>query len=90
MSPLQFAEAHNMIAFLEKPMESEGFEKIIDFLNVICIRYALTINPIVYVSSITQFWTTAQVKKVNGIAEIHALVDEKGIVVSEAAIRSLL
>ncbi|GKC20403.1 hypothetical protein Tco_1022553 [Tanacetum coccineum] len=79
-----------MIAFLEKPMESEGFEKIIDFLNASCIRYDLTVNPIVYVSSVTQYWTTAQVKKVNGIAEIQALVDGKQIVVSEAAIRSLL
>ncbi|GKB54204.1 hypothetical protein Tco_0904957 [Tanacetum coccineum] len=56
-----FAEAHNMVAFLEKPMESEGFEQIVDFLNASCIHYALTVNPIVYVSSVTQFWMTAQV-----------------------------
>ncbi|GJT00030.1 hypothetical protein Tco_0821199 [Tanacetum coccineum] len=61
MSTLQFAEAHNMIAFLEKPTESEGFEQ-----------------------------TTAQVKKINRVAEIQALVDGKQIVVSEATIRMLL
>ncbi|GJX87558.1 hypothetical protein Tco_0339572 [Tanacetum coccineum] len=79
-----------MIAFLEKPMESEGFEKIIDFLNASFIHYALIVNPTVYVSSITQFWTTTQVKKVNGVAKIQALVDGKQIVVSEATIRRLL
>nr|GEV20502.1 hypothetical protein [Tanacetum cinerariifolium] len=28
-----FSETHNLIAFLEKPTESDGFEQIIDFLN---------------------------------------------------------
>ncbi|GJT55021.1 hypothetical protein Tco_0990075 [Tanacetum coccineum] len=65
MSNLKFAEAHNMVAFLKKPMESEGFKQIIDFLNASCVRYALTVNPTVYVSSVDQFWMTAQVKKVN-------------------------
>ncbi|GKE44683.1 hypothetical protein Tco_1471967, partial [Tanacetum coccineum] len=34
--------------------------------------------------------TTAQVKKVNGVAEIHALIDRKQIVVSKTTIRSAL
>ncbi|GKE14739.1 hypothetical protein Tco_1422316 [Tanacetum coccineum] len=55
-----------MVAFLEKPTKFEGFEQIIDFLNASSIRYALTVNPTVYVSSIDQFWATTQVKKVNG------------------------
>ncbi|GJS87377.1 hypothetical protein Tco_0770013 [Tanacetum coccineum] len=90
MSTLKFAETYNMVAFLEKPTESEGFEQIIDFLNASSIQYALTVNPTVYVSCIDQFWTTAEVKKVNGEAEIHALIDGKRIVVSEATIRSAL
>ncbi|GJS35573.1 hypothetical protein Tco_0533955 [Tanacetum coccineum] len=90
MSTLMFAEAYNMVAFLEKPTESEGFKQIVDFLNASCIHYALTVNPTVYVSSITQFWTTTQVKKVNRVIEIQALVDGKHIVVSEAAIKRLL
>ncbi|GJR94446.1 putative ribonuclease H-like domain-containing protein [Tanacetum coccineum] len=36
------------IAFLEKPTESEGFEKIVDFMNANPIKYALTINPTIY------------------------------------------
>ncbi|GJR96414.1 putative ribonuclease H-like domain-containing protein [Tanacetum coccineum] len=81
---------HNMIAFLEKPTKSKGFEQVIDFLNASCIHYALTVNPTVYVSHITQFWTSAQVKKVNRVTELQALVDGKPIVVSEAFIRRLL
>ncbi|GKA63290.1 hypothetical protein Tco_0762896 [Tanacetum coccineum] len=33
MSNLKFAEMHNLVAFLKKPEESDGFEEIIDFLN---------------------------------------------------------
>ncbi|GJS68153.1 hypothetical protein Tco_0682718 [Tanacetum coccineum] len=49
MLTLKFAETHNMVAFLEKPAESEGFEQIIDFLNASSIKYDLTINPTIFV-----------------------------------------
>ncbi|GKA29939.1 hypothetical protein Tco_0716184 [Tanacetum coccineum] len=90
MSTLKFAETHNIVAFLEKSAESEGFEQIIDFLNASTIRYAITVNPTVYVSCVDQFWSTGVVKKNNGEAEIHALIDGKKIVVSEATIRNVL
>nr|GEY23824.1 putative ribonuclease H-like domain-containing protein [Tanacetum cinerariifolium] len=44
-------DVHNLVAFLSKPIESEGFEQIIDFLNVNPIKYALMVNPTVYTSS---------------------------------------
>ncbi|GJZ27201.1 hypothetical protein Tco_0571454 [Tanacetum coccineum] len=47
MSNLKFAETHNLVAFLEKPKESDGFEGIIDFLNASSIKYALTIQALV-------------------------------------------
>ncbi|GKA62611.1 hypothetical protein Tco_0762130, partial [Tanacetum coccineum] len=59
MSTLKFADTHNMVAFLEKPIECKGFEQIVDFLNA---------NPI---------------KE----PQIHALVDGKKVVVTEATIR---
>ncbi|GJT23538.1 hypothetical protein Tco_0893475 [Tanacetum coccineum] len=34
MTTLKFADTHNMVAFLAKPTESEGFEQIVDFLNL--------------------------------------------------------
>ncbi|GJR68955.1 hypothetical protein Tco_0015020 [Tanacetum coccineum] len=69
-----FAETHNLVAFLEKPKESNGFEGIIDFLNASSIKYALTVNPTVYESCIQQFWATAKAKTVNGERQIQALV----------------
>nr|GEW69113.1 hypothetical protein [Tanacetum cinerariifolium] len=82
-----FAETHNLVAFLKKSTESEGFEQIIDFLNASHIKYALTVNPTVYTSCIEQFWATAKVKNVNGEAQIQALVDKKKVIMSEASIR---
>ncbi|GJT70829.1 hypothetical protein Tco_1030115 [Tanacetum coccineum] len=77
MSNLKFAETPNLVAFLEKPKESNGFEGIIDFLNASSIRYALTVNPTIYTSCIKQFWATAKAKTVNGEVQIQALVDGK-------------
>nr|GEX78766.1 xylulose kinase-1 [Tanacetum cinerariifolium] len=87
MSTIKFAETHNLVAFLEKPAESEGFEQIVDFLNVNPIKYALTVNPTIYTSCIQQFWDSAKVKTVNEDVQIRALVDEKKIIVTEASIR---
>ncbi|GJW30267.1 hypothetical protein Tco_0047142 [Tanacetum coccineum] len=66
MTTLQFADTHNLVAFLSKRAESEGSEQIIDFLNANPIKYALTINPTIYTSCIEQFYATVKVKTVNG------------------------
>ncbi|GKB77142.1 hypothetical protein Tco_0944037 [Tanacetum coccineum] len=87
MTTLQFADTHNLVAFLSKPAESEGFEQIVDFLNANPIKYALTINPTIYTSCIEQFWATAKVKTVNGEVQLQALVDGKKIIVTEASVR---
>ncbi|GJW02960.1 hypothetical protein Tco_1561816 [Tanacetum coccineum] len=47
MANLKFAKTHNLVAYLEKPEESDGFKVIIDFLNASSIRYALTIQALV-------------------------------------------
>nr|GEY84369.1 hypothetical protein [Tanacetum cinerariifolium] len=41
MSTPKFATTHNLIALLEKPSESDGFEYIVDFLNANQIKCAL-------------------------------------------------
>ncbi|GJV03244.1 hypothetical protein Tco_0721039 [Tanacetum coccineum] len=87
MSTLKFVDTHNMIAFLKKPTESDGFEEIVDFLKASSIKYALTVNPTIYTSCIKQFWDTAKAKTVNGEVQIHAQVDGKKVVVTESAIR---
>ncbi|GKB71585.1 hypothetical protein Tco_0932997 [Tanacetum coccineum] len=88
MSTPTFAETHNLVAFLEKPTESEGFEQIVDFLNANLIKYALTVNPTLYTSCIEQFWTSAKVKTIKEDVRIQALVDGKKVIVIEASIRS--
>ncbi|GJY76951.1 hypothetical protein Tco_0482067 [Tanacetum coccineum] len=73
MSTLTFADTHNIVAFLEKPVKSDGFRKIIDFLNANQIHYALTVNPTIYTSCIEQFRATAKAKTVNGERGIDCL-----------------
>ncbi|GJR66880.1 hypothetical protein Tco_0012945 [Tanacetum coccineum] len=88
MSTSKFADTHNLVAFLEKPKESNGFEEIIDFLNASSVQYALTVSPIIYTSCIEQFWATAKVKMVNGERQLQAIVDKKKVVITETSIRS--
>ncbi|GJY33748.1 hypothetical protein Tco_0418217 [Tanacetum coccineum] len=88
MSTLTFANTHNMVAFWEKPAESDGFHEIVDFLNANQIRYDLTVNPIIYTSCIEQFWATTKVKTVNSECQIQALVDKKKVIITETSIRS--
>nr|GEY04736.1 hypothetical protein [Tanacetum cinerariifolium] len=76
-----------MIAYLTKSDANEGFNQIINFLNGSSIKYALTINPNIYVSCIKQFWTSVAVKKVNDVIRLQALVDKKKVVITEASIR---
>ncbi|GJU59558.1 hypothetical protein Tco_1237324 [Tanacetum coccineum] len=87
MTTLKFADTHNLVVFLAKPTESEGFKQVVDFLNASSIRYALTVNPIIYTSCIEQFWATVKVKTVNREQQLQALVDGKKIVVTEAFVR---
>nr|GEW77669.1 putative ribonuclease H-like domain-containing protein [Tanacetum cinerariifolium] len=87
---LEFVETHNMVAYLSKSDACEGFHQIIDFLNRSSIKYALTVNPNIYVLCIKQFWTTVAVKKVNDIIRLQALVDKKKVGVTKATIQEVL
>ncbi|GJW19851.1 hypothetical protein Tco_0027287 [Tanacetum coccineum] len=87
MSNPKFAKTHNLIAFLEKSEESDGFEEIIDFLNASSIKYALMVNPTIYTSCIKQFWITAKAKTVNEERQIQALIDKKKVIITEMSVR---
>ncbi|GJV19852.1 hypothetical protein Tco_1368872 [Tanacetum coccineum] len=87
MTTLKFADTLNMVAFLSKPAESDGFEQIVDFLNAQPIRYALTVNPTIYISCIEQFWSIGVVKTINEEVQLHALVDSKKIIITGASMR---
>nr|GEX25618.1 hypothetical protein [Tanacetum cinerariifolium] len=79
-----FADTHNMVLFLSIPTKSDGFEQIEGFLNANPIKYALTVNPTIYVSCIKQLWSTAMAKTINEEVQIHARVDGKKVVVPGA------
>ncbi|GJZ63357.1 hypothetical protein Tco_0619778 [Tanacetum coccineum] len=79
----KYIATSNCFAFLEKPTESEGFEEIVDFLNANPIKYALTVNPIIYCSCVKQFWDTVKAKTVNREVQLQALVDKKKVEGSE-------
>ncbi|GKE93361.1 hypothetical protein Tco_1574456 [Tanacetum coccineum] len=87
MTILKCADTHNMVAFLSKLAESEGFEQIVDFLNAHSIKYALMVNPTIYTSCIEQFWATVKAKTVNGEVQLQALVDGKKIIITESIVR---
>nr|GEV25948.1 hypothetical protein [Tanacetum cinerariifolium] len=87
MSTSTFAKTHNLIAFLKKPSESDGFEKIVDFLNANQIKYALMVSPTIYTTCIKQFWTTLKIKTVNDAVRLQFLIDGKKVVITEASIR---
>ncbi|GJZ12790.1 hypothetical protein Tco_0548020 [Tanacetum coccineum] len=87
MTTLKFADTHNLVAFLENPTKSDGFKQIVDFLNAHTIKYALNVNPTIYISCIEQLWTTAKVKTINGEVQLQALVDGKKIIITESTVR---
>nr|GEV18860.1 xylulose kinase-1 [Tanacetum cinerariifolium] len=79
-----------MVVYLTKSDASEGFNQVIDFLNGSYIKYAVTVNPTIYVSCIKQFWNTVVVKQSNDVTRLQALVDRKKVVITKAAIRDVL
>nr|GEX46863.1 putative ribonuclease H-like domain-containing protein [Tanacetum cinerariifolium] len=82
---LAFCDYHNMIAILEKYEDNVNFHLIVDFVEASHIKYALTINPTVYVSYIRQFWSTARIKTSDEGTKNLNTVDGKPI--SESSIR---
>nr|GEV17145.1 hypothetical protein [Tanacetum cinerariifolium] len=76
-----------MIAILEKSKHNVDFHQIVYFVEASHIRYALTINPTVYVSHIRQFWSTARIETTNEGTNIFDSVDGKPKTISESSIR---
>ncbi|GJR45074.1 putative ribonuclease H-like domain-containing protein [Tanacetum coccineum] len=64
------------------------FHQIVDFLSTCSINYALTVSPTIYASYIEMFWNTATFKTVNSMKQIHAIVDDKAMVILESSVRS--
>nr|GEU94431.1 hypothetical protein [Tanacetum cinerariifolium] len=76
-----------MIAILEKYEHNVDFHQILDFVEASHIRYALTINPTVYVSHIRQFWSTVMIETTNEGTKILATVEGMPRTIFESSIR---
>nr|GFA65136.1 retrovirus-related Pol polyprotein from transposon TNT 1-94 [Tanacetum cinerariifolium] len=76
-----------MVAILEKTEHNTDFHQIVDFLEASHIRYALTISPVVYVSHIRQFWSTARIETTNQETKILTTVDGKPRTIFESSLR---
>ncbi|GJU54627.1 hypothetical protein Tco_1228341 [Tanacetum coccineum] len=88
MAQLEFCDKHNMVAYLVKSESSEGFDEIIDFLTSSHIYYALTENPIIFVSLIEQFWETAVLSTTEeGLQAISATIDRHEKLITEDSLR---
>nr|GEY47427.1 putative ribonuclease H-like domain-containing protein [Tanacetum cinerariifolium] len=89
---LLYKDDHNKVAYLEKGKGWEAYEQILDFLNRLHIRYALTHRPpIVFDTLVKQFWATATVRTLEaGPFDIIATIDGNEVVVSESLIRTQL
>jgi hypothetical protein len=98
MAILKFVEEHNQVAYLQKSNEKSGpvFHQIVDFLNTTHIRYALTINPTIYVSHIKQFWNTMESITLEqgdtheSVEALRATVDGVILDVTESSLRRIL
>ena len=93
---MEFVDSHNQVAYLEKSNVKSGpvFHQIVDFLNASHIRYALTVNPTIYVSQIKQFWRTITSIIIEEgdthTTALRATVDGVTIDVTESSIRRIL
>ncbi|GKD02930.1 putative ribonuclease H-like domain-containing protein, partial [Tanacetum coccineum] len=88
MANLDFCDTHNMVAFLNKSERSEGFQQIVDFLNISHIKFDLTKNPTIYTSLIQQFWQTASTSTLkDGEVEKTTTIDGKLKTITEASLR---
>ncbi|GJU14862.1 hypothetical protein Tco_1142828 [Tanacetum coccineum] len=88
MAQLEFCDKHNMVAYLVKSESSEGFDEIIDFLTSSHIYYALTKNPIIFVSLIEQFWETVVLSTTEeGLQAISATIDGHEKLITKDSLR---
>nr|GEW13281.1 putative ribonuclease H-like domain-containing protein [Tanacetum cinerariifolium] len=58
--------------------------------KLVLLRYALMVNPTIYVSCIKQFWATVSIKKANNVVKLRAQIDGKRVTVTKGVIRQVL
>nr|GEX03294.1 putative ribonuclease H-like domain-containing protein [Tanacetum cinerariifolium] len=64
----------------------------IDVVHLLLLghKYALVVNPTVYVSCIKQFWSSVSIKKTNDVVRLRALIDRKNVIITEDTVKKAL
>nr|GFB49322.1 hypothetical protein [Tanacetum cinerariifolium] len=76
-----------MVAILEKGEFNTDFHPMVDFIAASPLRYASTVKPIIFVSHIRQFWSTARIETTDEGTYILATIDGIQRTMSEASFR---
>nr|GEX98040.1 hypothetical protein [Tanacetum cinerariifolium] len=87
MVRLQFYDYHNMVTILEKSEHNIDFHPMVDFIEASPLMYALNVKPIIYVSHIRQFWSTARIETMEEGTQILATVNGIHKTVTESSLR---
>ncbi|GJR27632.1 hypothetical protein Tco_1103864 [Tanacetum coccineum] len=91
MAALRYRDEHNKVGYLQKPKGSDDYHQILDFLGASHIRYALTINPVIFDSIVKQFWSTATLRSHElGPPAILATIDATPYIITEDSVRGQL
>nr|GEW73622.1 hypothetical protein [Tanacetum cinerariifolium] len=53
-------------------------------------KYALKVNPTIYVSCVKQFFTSISIKNANDVVRLQVLIDRKKVIITEDTIRQAL
>ncbi|GJV27942.1 putative ribonuclease H-like domain-containing protein [Tanacetum coccineum] len=89
MSSPKFAETHNVVAFLEKTEESNGFAEIIDFLKASSVSLFFNSQSVSTHLVLETILGNCKVPDSYGVQQIQALVDRRGLLLQSQALESL-
>ncbi|KAJ9536511.1 hypothetical protein OSB04_un000305 [Centaurea solstitialis] len=87
MDSLCFVKDHNKIGYLTKDSHSEGFGDIVDFLASTHIAYATTIDLVIYIQHMQDFWANAVVAESEGVKSIQTTICGHSLTITPAKIR---
>ncbi|KAI3743701.1 hypothetical protein L1987_56765 [Smallanthus sonchifolius] len=69
---------------------SGDYQDLIKYLKHSKVYFALTIDPVIYELYIRQFWSSAELTKVDGVSMINTTVNDQEILISEGTIHTHL
>nr|GEX54992.1 putative ribonuclease H-like domain-containing protein [Tanacetum cinerariifolium] len=69
-------------AFEKLMKDKVGMSSMGELTFFLGLKYALMVNPPIYVSCIKQFWASVSIKKSNDVVKLQALIDRKKVCMS--------